>query len=313
VRAEIVARGWPRTVAFQTRNPMHRAHIELTKLAAVDGKAGVLIHPVVGMTKPGDVEASVRVRCYQAMIDSNRYYADGGVLLSLLPLAMRMGGPREALWHAIIRKNHGATHFIVGRDHAGVKSAAGKDFYGAYDAQKLVSQHAAELGITVLTYQEVEYVPALDQYIPGDRLPVGAKTESISGTQFRRMMNRGEPIPAWFSDPDVIRECLGEGGGGPWTPRYFHSRPAHPLAGILRELMPPLHQRGFALFFTGLSGGGKTTIAHALLQRLSGECVRRWSSGCRMCCMARTATPRVQPLHLHAASRSWTGTWCGRI
>lgn len=132
---------------------MHRAHIELTRLAAVDAQAGVLLNPVVGMTKPGDVDAAVRVRCYLAMIASARYYDPRGIVLSLLPLAMRMAGPREAVWHALIRKNHGATHFIVGRDHAGCKSAAGVDFYGPYDAQTLVRQHAAEIGITVLTYQ----------------------------------------------------------------------------------------------------------------------------------------------------------------
>lgn len=244
VRAAIVERGWPRTVAFQTRNPMHRAHIELTKLAAVDASAGVLLHPSVGMTKPGDVEANVRVRCYQAMVEGRRYYADGGVLLSLLPLAMRIAGPVEALWHAIIRKNHGASHFIVGRDHAGCKSDAGKDFYGAYDAQELVSSYASELGITIMKYNEVEYVPRLDRYLPSEQIGKDEVKLSISGTKFRGMMNRGEPIPEWFSDPDVII--------------------------ILRELMPPLYKRGFALFFTGLSGGGKTTIAHGLIQRLAG-------------------------------------------
>lgn len=170
VRSAITERGWPRTIAFQTRNPMHRAHIELTKRGTHLARAGLLLHPVVGMTKPGDVEASVRVRCYEAIVASNRYYAPDGVILSLLPLAMRMAGPREALWHAIIRKNHGATHFIVGRDHAGCKSAAGKDFYGAYDAQELVKTHASELGIKILTFAEVEYVPRLDEYVPSDEV-----------------------------------------------------------------------------------------------------------------------------------------------
>ena len=243
VRAAIVARGWSRAVAFQTRNPMHRAHIELTKLAAVDAQAGLLLHPVVGVTKPGDIEGPTRVRCYQAMVASRRYYDPQGVLLSLLPLAMRMAGPKEALWHAIIRKNHGAGHFIVGRDHAGCKSGAGKDFYGAYDAQTLVKAHASELGITVHTYSEVVYVPAQEAFIPGDRLPPGAVTKDISGTKFRGMMARGEEVPAWFSDPDVI--------------------------AILRGIMPPLHSRGFVLLFTGLSGGGKTTMAAALLDRFA--------------------------------------------
>lgn len=170
VREAIAAAGWPRTVAFQTRNPMHRAHIELTKRASVEASAGVLLQPVVGMTKPGDVDAAVRVRCYQAIVRGGRHYAAGGVQLALLQLAMRMAGPKEALWHAIIRKNHGASHFIVGRDHAGCKDAAGKDFYGAYDAQTLVRQHEAELGIAVVTFQEVEYVPSLDAYVPGDQV-----------------------------------------------------------------------------------------------------------------------------------------------
>lgn len=170
VRDAIAAAGWPRTVAFQTRNPMHRAHIELTKRASVEASAGVLLQPVVGMTKPGDVDAAVRVRCYQAIVRGGRHYASGGVMLALLQLAMRMAGPKEALWHAIIRKNHGASHFIVGRDHAGCKDSAGKDFYGAYDAQELVRKHEAELGISVVTFQEVEYVPSLDAYVPGDQV-----------------------------------------------------------------------------------------------------------------------------------------------
>jgi sulfate adenylyltransferase len=193
--------------------------------------------------RPGDVDAAVRVRCYLAMIAGGRHYDPRGVLLSLLPLAMRMAGPREALWHAIIRKNYGATHFIVGRDHAGCKSGAGKDFYGPYDAQTLMQGAAKELGISVLMYQEVEYVPAQDAFLPGNLIPAGSKTASISGTKFRAMMNAGDPIPDWYSDPAVI--------------------------AILRSLMPPLYKRGFVIFFTGLSGGGKTTITTGLISRLS--------------------------------------------
>jgi sulfate adenylyltransferase len=249
VRDEIQARGWARTVAFQTRNPMHRAHIELTRLAGAQAKAGVLLHPVVGMTKPGDIDYSVRVRCYAAVLASKAgYYPPGGVMLSLLPLAMRMAGPKEAFWHAIIRKNFGASHFVVGRDHAGCKDSKNKDFYGAYDAQTLLFSHAQELGITPLAFQEVEYVPSLESFFPADKVPLaddGKKvfTQSISGTQFRGLMNAGKDVPAWYSDPGVI--------------------------SILRDLMPPTHKRGFALFFTGLSGGGKTTISHGLITRLA--------------------------------------------
>ena len=243
VRARLAQSPWPRTVAFQTRNPMHRAHIEVTRLAASKVDAMVLIHPVVGMTKPGDVSYTVRVRCYKAIIDSGAYYAPGQIMLSLLPLAMRMAGPREALWHAIIRQNYGASHFIVGRDHAGCKSASGDDFYGPYDAQALVASVAHELAVQVVPFQMVAYVPELDTYLPADQVPAGMDTLAISGTKFRRMMAEGADIPAWFSHPDVIR--------------------------ILQQVSPPLRRRGFALFFTGLSGSGKTTIETALLQALA--------------------------------------------
>lgn len=249
VRSEIAQRQWARTVAFQTRNPMHRAHIELTRLASLQAEAGVLLHPVVGMTKPGDVEYSVRVKCYEAVVkQASKYYGlEGNVILSLLPLGMRMAGPREALWHAIVRKNFGASHFIIGRDHAGCKDGQGNDFYGTYDAQNLVLSHADELGIKPMVYHEIEYVPSLDAFFPSDKIPAGPDqqklpTLSISGTKFRKMMARGDPIPSWYSDPAVIR--------------------------ILQSLMPPTSQRGFCIFFTGLSGSGKTTISHAVVSRL---------------------------------------------
>lgn len=242
VREHVTAMGWSKFIAFQTRNPMHRAHIELTRLASKEVNAGVLIHPVVGMTKPGDVEYHVRVRCYLAMIAGKRHYDSGAVSLSLLPLAMRMAGPREALWHAIIRKNHGATHFIVGRDHAGCKSSTGVNFYADDDAQIMVAQYAEEVGITMVKFQAVEYVESLDRYLPQNEIPAGAKTAAISGTQFRQMMATGADIPAWFSDPDVIK--------------------------ILRQVSPPLPQRGFTVFFTGLSGSGKSTVAAALAETI---------------------------------------------
>src|SRR5215831_6959925 len=156
LRAEFTRRGWRRVVAFQTRNPLHRAHYELTLRAAKDVEASLLIHPVVGMTKPGDVDHYTRVRCYQAIMDG---YAHNTAMLSLLPLAMRMGGPREAVWHAIIRRNHGATHLIVGRDHAGPGAdAQGRPFYGPYDAQDLVRTHEAELGVAMVPFRQMVYV-----------------------------------------------------------------------------------------------------------------------------------------------------------
>eukprot|EP01138_Halocafeteria_seosinensis_P001703 gb/GECG01001746.1/.p1 GENE.gb/GECG01001746.1/~~gb/GECG01001746.1/.p1 ORF type:complete len:945 (+),score=108.62 gb/GECG01001746.1/:1-2835(+) len=242
LREYVESLGWSRFLAFQTRNPMHRAHIELTRLVQDEHDVGVIIHPSVGMTKPGDVAHYVRIRCYKAILDSHRYYKRNGAALSLLHLAMRMAGPREAVWHALIRKNHGASHFIIGRDHAGCKDANGEDFYGPYDAQELAQQYEDELGITLVRFKKVVYVPAEDKYFPEDRLSEGAKTLSLSGTQFRAMMNAGSPIPAWFSDPEVIR--------------------------ILQEVSPPKHKRGFAIFFSGLSGGGKTTVSQALIAKI---------------------------------------------
>jgi len=243
-RAKFKEMGWGRFVAFQTRNPMHRAHIELTRRASREIKGRVFINPVVGMTKPGDVDYATRVRCYQQILkNADRYYGKNGVFLGLLPLAMRMAGPREALWHSIIRKNHGASHFVVGRDHAGCKSADGEDFYGPYDAQELVMQFADEIGITMVPFKMLVYVPGTDTYHPFDEVPDGTMTLKLSGTKFRAMMANGDDIPDWFSDPDVIR--------------------------ILRQVKPPKPRRGFTVFFTGLSGSGKTTIAAALVERLT--------------------------------------------
>ena len=238
VRAELA--GSDRVVAFQTRNPLHRAHYELTRRAAEEVDGALLIHPVVGMTKPGDVDHYTRVRCYQALL--GRYPA-GKVKLSLLPLAMRMGGPREALWHAIIRKNHGATHFIIGRDHAGPgKDSTGRAFYEPYEAQQLVQEHAAELGIGVVPFEQMLYVPRDDRYYPANEVPEGVETQDISGTEQRRRLQTGEEIPEWFSFPEVVQE--------------------------LRRSHPPRATQGFTVFFTGLSGSGKSTIANALLSKL---------------------------------------------
>lgn len=176
---------------------MHRAHRELTVRAARQHQANVLIHPVVGLTKPGDVDHYTRVRVYEAIMAK---YPNGMGHLALLPLAMRMAGPREAVWHAIIRKNFGATHFIVGRDHAGPgKNSHGKDFYGPYDAQQLVEKYKDELQIEMVPFQQMTYLPSTDEYQPIDEVPAGAQTLDISGTELRRRLKTGAPIPDWFS------------------------------------------------------------------------------------------------------------------
>ena len=201
LREELARRGWRRVVAFQTRNPMHRAHQELTMRAVREVDARLLIHPVVGVTKPGDIDPGIRVRCYQAILPG---YPDGGVLLSLLPLAMRMAGPREALWHAIIRKNYGATHLIVGRDHAGPSGGpGGRPFYQPYAAQELVRRHCRELGMQVMTFPRLVYVPDTGSYVPEDEVPPGARVLAISGTQLRQRLAAGKELPEWFISPEV--------------------------------------------------------------------------------------------------------------
>ncbi len=240
LRAEFTKLGWRKIVAFQTRNPMHRAHFELTVRAATESGANLLVHPVVGMTKPGDVDHYTRVRCYEAL---SQHYPRGTAKLSLLPLAMRMGGPREAVWHAIIRKNHGCTHFIVGRDHAGPGSdSSGNAFYGPYDAQELLKSHTDELGVRMVPFQMMVYVEDRDAYFPVDEVPEGARTLNISGTELRQRLAEGREIPSWFTFPEVATE--------------------------LRRSYPPRAQQGFTVFFTGLSGSGKSTIANALMVKL---------------------------------------------
>ncbi len=232
--------GWKKIVAFQTRNPLHRAHQELTLRAGQQVGGHLLIHPVVGMTKPGDVDHYTRVRCYEALLP---HYPEGRVSLSLLPLAMRMGGPREALWHAIIRRNYGCTHFIVGRDHAGPgNDSQGKPFYGPYDAQDLVKQYEAEIGIEMVPFKEMVYLQNRRQYAPSDEIQPGEAILNLSGTELRRRLQTGEEIPEWFSFPGVIDE--------------------------LRRTHPPREKHGFTVFFTGLSGAGKSTIANALTAKL---------------------------------------------
>ena len=197
VRASFGRLGWTKIVAFQTRNPMHRAHVELTMRAAKQVEANLLIHPSVGMTKPGDVDYFVRTRCYQLLLSK---YPQGTVELAMLPLAMRMGGPREAVWHGLIRKNHGCTHFIVGRDHAGPgKDTDGKPFYGPYDAQELFKKHEQEIGVTMVPFQMMVYLENEDRYVPANEVPQGAKVLDVSGTELRDRLTEGRDIPAWFT------------------------------------------------------------------------------------------------------------------
>jgi sulfate adenylyltransferase len=203
-RAEFARRGWQRVVGFQTRNPMHRAHQELTLRAMLDAGTNLLIHPVVGVTKPGDMDVATRVRCYRAILPS---YPEGSVVLSLLPLAMRMGGPREALWHAIIRKNYGTTHFIVGRDHAGPGlGPGGTPFYHPYGAQELLRRYGAEVGISILPFRKMVYLADCGTYVYEDEAPPGTRVLSISGTELRRRLAEGRELPRWFTSDEVARE-----------------------------------------------------------------------------------------------------------
>ncbi len=243
LRAHFQSLGWSRIVAFQTRNPLHRAHEELTKRAAEQIGGGLLIHPVVGVTKPGDVDHYTRVRCYRALVDN--YYEPGSVVLSLLPLAMRMAGPREVLLHAIIRRNYGCTHFIVGRDHAGPGAdSTGKPFYPPYAAQESMAKFADELGMEMVDFKQMVFLPDENRYSPVDEVPAGVRTADISGTEVRdKYLARGLQLPDWFSRPAV--------------------------AEILNETNPPRFRQGLTIWFTGLSGSGKSTIAHALIERLA--------------------------------------------
>ncbi len=239
LRAVFADAGWRRIVAFQTRNPMHRAHVELTFRAAKQVEASLLIHPVVGMTKPGDVDYFTRVRCYQLLVGK---YPAGTAKLALVPFAMRMGGPREAVWHALIRKNYGCTHLIVGRDHAGPgKDTDGKPFYGPYEAQELFTKHEEEIGVKQVPFQMMVYLEDKDKYFPADEVPKDARVLDLSGTELRNRLNEGRDIPAWFTYPEVGTE--------------------------LRRSFPPRHKQGLTIFFSGLSGSGKSTIANVLMTK----------------------------------------------
>lgn len=242
VRERLATLGLANVVAFQTRNPLHRAHEELTARAAREVDGALLLHPVVGLTKPGDIDHFTRVRSYRVLAE--RYYDPNRMMLALLPLAMRMAGPREALWHAIIRRNFGANHLIVGRDHASPgRDSQDHPFYGPYDAQELVTAHSDEVGVKPMPFSELLYIPDEDRYEESTRIPEGKRTTSISGTEVREnYLQRGRALPSWFTRPEV--------------------------ASILAEAHPPRHQQGFCLWFTGLSGAGKSTTAEILTTRL---------------------------------------------
>jgi len=238
VREMLTAMGNDNVVAFQTRNPLHRIHEELTKRAAAQVNGSLIVHPVVGMTKPGDVDHYTRVRTYKALVDN--HYDKNSTMLSLLPLAMRMAGPKEAILHAIIRRNHGANHFIVGRDHAGPgNDSTGKPFYGPYDAQELMKQYEHELGVKMVPFEMLVYLPDEDRYVEEKDVPKGAKVANISGTQVRDdYLAKGKLLPEWFTRPET--------------------------AEILREMYPPRHKQGFGIWFTGLSGSGKSATTQVL-------------------------------------------------
>jgi sulfate adenylyltransferase len=242
VREMLEAMGHENVVAFQTRNPLHRIHEELTKRAADKVGGSLLIHPVVGMTKPGDVDHYTRVRIYKVLYEN--YYDKNSTALSLLPLAMRMAGPKEALLHAIIRRNYGANHFIVGRDHAGPgNDSSGKPFYGPYDAQELMVQHEAEIGVKMVPFEMLVYLPDEDRYVEVKDVPESAKTLNISGTQVRDdYLAKGKLLPKWFTRPET--------------------------AEILRQSYPPRHDQGFCIWFTGLSGAGKSATTQVLTDLL---------------------------------------------
>lgn len=237
-RQRLATYGHTNIVAFQTRNPLHRAHEEMTKRAIEQVDGVLLLHPSVGMTRPGDVDHFTRVRTYQAL--TTHYYEANRVLLALLPLAMRMGGPREALLHAIIRRNYGANYFIVGRDHAGPgNDKNGTPFYAPYAAQALAKAHEAELGVTILTFQEMRYVVSEQRYEEVDKISAGTRTVTLSGTQIREQyLSKGITLPGWFTRPEV--------------------------ADILAQSYPPTYQHGICVWFTGLSGSGKSTTAEIL-------------------------------------------------
>ena len=231
--------GWRRIVGFQTRHPVHRAQFEMTLRAMADTRANLLLHPVVQRVKPGDIDTYTRVRCY---LEAYRHYPPNMMLLSLLPLSMRMAGPREALLHAIIRRNYGCTHFIVGQDHAGPGlKRNGTPFYDPDAARELAVSFEKELGMGVLSFEEMVYAVDEDAYMIKSEVPSGVRINGLSRDDFHRKLRAGKRIPEWYTFNEVIQE--------------------------LRQAYPPRHRQGFTIFCTGLSGAGKSTIAKVLYAR----------------------------------------------
>ncbi|MGE5256729.1 MAG: bifunctional sulfate adenylyltransferase/adenylylsulfate kinase [Hyphomicrobiales bacterium] len=239
IRAAVRRLNWKRMVGFITENPIHRPQFEMTIQAMRQARANLLLLPVAGMTKPGDFDHYTRVRCYRQVV---QHYPPDSYLLNLLPLSMRMSGPREALLHAIICRNYGCTHFIAGRDHAGPGcDPNGRPYYGRDDACRFVEGHAAEIGIEIIPFPEMVYLPFEDEYRRADQVPEGTQYIALSGTDIRRRVREGRRIPEWATFPEVIEE--------------------------LQKAYPPPNRQGFTVFMTGLSGAGKSTIAKILYSK----------------------------------------------
>jgi sulfate adenylyltransferase len=239
VRAIFRKLNWKRMAGFLTRNPIHRPQFEMTINAMQQAQANLLLLPIAGMTQPGDFDHHTRVRCYRQVV---RHYPPDSHILSLLPLAMRMSGPREALLHAIISKNYGCTHFITGRSHASPKpDPNGQPYYECDEAIRLTEKHSREIGIVVVPFSEMVYLPFEDEYRCADQVPEGTQFISLSGTDIRERIRSGRRIPEWATFPEVIEE--------------------------LQKAYPPPRKQGFAVFLTGLSGAGKSTIAKILYAR----------------------------------------------
>ena len=256
LRALFRKMGWRKVVAFQTSKPMHRLQRDITLQAAKDIGGHILLHPTVGMTKPGDLHYYARVHCYQAI---RRHFPHDLAALSLLPLAMRMAGPREALWHALVHQNYGCSHMIVGPKHAyppalcngssnGVSmpmtdGSDGGGFYAPYAAQELLAQHQDDLSIRILSIEAQCYVPSRNRFMPVSKIAAQQlDCSEYTDAQLKKDLATGEEIPEWFSYPEVVRE--------------------------LRKVYPPRSKQGFTLFFTGFSGSGKSTIAKIVYAKL---------------------------------------------
>ncbi|NIB43091.1 bifunctional sulfate adenylyltransferase/adenylylsulfate kinase [Pseudomaricurvus alkylphenolicus] len=240
LRQHFAERNWERVIAFQTRNPIHKAHVIMMKRLMARNQANLVIHTAVGKTKPGDIDHFCRVRCYEKVL--SHFPADSAEI-EILPLAMRMAGPREALWQAIIRQNYGFSHFIVGRDHAGPgRNNRGGLFYGAVDAQELVSSFQNELNIKILKAPFLRYVESRGEFVEEHELLSGEAGLYISGAELKQLLLKGEEVPSWFAFPEVVEE--------------------------LNRTLPPRHKQGFTVFFTGLSGSGKSTLANGVRVKL---------------------------------------------